>query len=119
MLILSTQHDIPSGVNASAKLPLFQLGCVELGCTSCADISAAPKRSLLPAGGPCQRLSIAVFSRTTPALASILQGVVFESYEKLVALPSGHKCSTNAEVLVIDNYSGEVDVYHSQGRLDH
>ena len=55
----------------------------------------------------------------TPALASIPQGVVFESYQKFVALPSSHKCSPNAEVLVIDNHSGEVDVYHSQGRLDH
>lgn len=56
----------------------------------------------------------------TPALASIPQGVVFESHQKLVALPSCHKCRPpNAEVLVIDNHSREVDVYHSQGRLDH
>jgi hypothetical protein len=44
---------------------------------------------------------------------------MFESYEKLVAFPAGHKCSINAEVLVIGNHSGEVNVYHSQCRLDH
>jgi hypothetical protein len=53
------------------------------------------------------------------AWASLPQGVVFESYGKLVAFPSGHKCSINAKVLVIGHHSGEVDVYHSQGRLDH
>lgn len=79
----------------------------ETGSAPCADISPASKRGLFPAGDIADVYPLLSSRERLPP--SISQDVVFESYEKFVALPSGHKCSINSEVLVIGHHSGEVE----------